>query len=150
MLKKYKTYIVQIAITLVAGGLSAFVTRDNFNIFESINKPPLSPPAIVFPIVWSVLYTLMGISAGRVKKKSGFVPFIYYLQLAVNFLWSVIFFNMQAFGFAFIWLLLLWLLILIMIAEFYRIDNPAAYLQIPYLLWVTFAGYLTFMIWMLN
>ncbi len=150
MLKKYKEYIIQIVIALAAGGLSAFITRDSFSFYETIKQPPLSPPSIVFPVVWSILFTLMGVSAGRVKRKVGTIPFVYRLQLAVNFLWSIIFFNMQAFGFAFIWLLLLWVLILIMIVEFYRIDKLAAYLQIPYLLWVTFAGYLTFMIWILN
>ena len=150
MLKKYKDYIIQIVIALAVGGISGFLVRGNFDVFDTLKKPPLAPPMMLFPIVWSILFILMGISAARIKKESSTIPFVYLLQLAVNFLWSIIFFNMQAFGFAFIWLILLWILIIIMIAEFYQIDKLAAYLQIPYLLWVTFAGYLTFMIWMLN
>lgn len=150
MLKKYKPYIVQILIALLVGGLSALITRDNYVIYEEVIKPPLAPPPILFPIVWGILYTLMGISAAIVYKEKGSVPFIYWLQLFVNFVWPIIFFNMQAFLFAFIWLVLLWVLIIIMIVEFYKINKTAGLLQIPYLLWVTFAGYLNFSIWLLS
>ena len=97
----------------------------------------------------------MGISAARVwlspdskNKVQGLR--LYILQLTFNFIWSILFFNLQAYAFAFIWLILLWLLILLMIISFSKSDKPAAYLQIPYLLWVTFAGYLNFMVWVLN
>lgn len=150
MLKKYKPYIVQILIALLVGGLSALITRDNYVIYEEVIKPPLAPPPVLFPIVWGILYILMGISAAIVYKEKGSVPFIYWLQLFVNFVWPIIFFNMQAFLFAFIWLVLLWVLIIIMIVEFYKINKTAGLLQIPYLLWVTFAGYLNFAIWLLS
>ena len=148
MFRKYRPIIFQILIALAVGGLAAFLTRDNFNVYEEVTRPPLAPPAILFPIVWTVLYTLMGISAGLVKITRGRVPFIYCLQLFVNFFWSLIFFNMQSYLFAFIWLVLLWVLIIAMILDFYHANKVAALLQIPYLLWVTFAGYLNFFIWL--
>lgn len=150
MLKKYKPYIVEVIIALLVGGAAALLTRGSYNVYNEVVKPPLAPPPVLFPIVWSILYILMGISAGLVKKESGSVPFIYRLQLAVNFVWPIIFFNMQAFLFAFIWLVLLWILIIAMIVEFYPINKTAALLQIPYLLWVTFAGYLNLAIWLLS
>ena len=150
MLKKYKPYIVEILLALAVGGLSAFLTKDAMADFETLTKPPLSPPGFLFPIVWTVLFVLMGISAGMVYKKSGSVPFIYRLSLIVNFLWSIIFFNMGAYLFAFFWLLLLLVLIIMTVADYIKVSKTAAYLQIPYLLWVIFAGYLNFGIWFLN
>ena len=150
MLKKYKPYIIEILIALAVGGLSAYLTKDSMSDFEALAKPPLSPPGFLFPIVWTVLFILMGISAGMVYEKIGRIPFIYRLSLAVNFLWSIIFFNMEAYLFAFVWLLLLLSLIIITIIEYSKVSKTAAYLQIPYLLWVIFAGYLNFFIWFLN
>lgn len=157
MWKKIKPYVISVAIALAVGGLSALITGDNMNVYKTLNTPPLAPPSVAFSIVWPVLYVLMGISAARVYTKrdtSGTQVSsalkTYALQLAVNFFWSIIFFNMRAFLFAFIWLLLLWVLILIMIVKFRRISPIAAYLQIPYLLWVTFALYLNLMIYILN
>ena len=148
MLKKYKSYIIQILIALLVGGLAGFLTRNSFDVYEQVIRPPLAPPPILFPIVWSILYTLMGISAALVYKKTSSVPLIYWLQLFVNFLWPIIFFNMEAFLFAFIWIVLLLVLIVLMIIEFYRINKLAGLLQIPYLLWTAFATYLTFFIWL--
>ena len=148
MLKKYKPYIIQILIALLVGGLAGLITRGSFNVYGELIKPALAPPPIVFPIVWGILYVLMGISAGIVYQTEGRIPFIYWLQLFVNFLWPIIFFNMQAFLFAFVWIVLLLILIVFMIIEFYRIHKTAAYLQIPYLLWTLFATYLTFFIWL--
>jgi tryptophan-rich sensory protein len=93
MLKKYKPYIIQVLIPILVGLLAAFFTRDSMNVYGEVIKPPLAPPPILFPIVWSILYTLMGISAALVYGKSGGVPLIYWLQLFVNFLWPIIFFN---------------------------------------------------------
>ncbi len=157
MWKKIKPYIISVAIALGVGFLSALLTRGNMDIYDRIRTPPLAPPGILFPIVWTVLYTLMGISSAMIYAK-GIAEKIstyealktYAKQLAVNFLWSLIFFNMEAFLLAFLWIILLWLLIIKMIKEFYKIDNVAAYLQIPYLLWVTFAAYLNFAIFLLN
>ena len=147
MWKKVKPYIISILIALGIGGLSAFLTRNSMEVYKNINQPPLTPPMILFPIVWSVLFILMGISSAIIYTKRSINPrealsglIIYGLQLIVNFFWSIIFFNMQAYLFAFIWLLLLLVLIVIMILQFRKISPLAAYLQIPYLLWVTFAG----------
>lgn len=157
MWNKLKPYVISIAIALAVGGLAAFLTRDNMDIYGRINTPPLSPPAALFPVVWTILYILMGISAAIVyvnrdenlqAAEDGLK--IYAVQLLANFGWSIIFFNFEAYWLAFIWLVLLWWLILKMIAEFRQINEVAAYLQIPYLIWVTFAGYLNFMIALLN
>ena len=157
MTKKIKPYMISIAIALAVGGLSAFITRNNISIYGDIITPPLSPPSILFPIVWTVLFILMGISAAMIytdssatkpQKKSSL--YTYALSLAVNFFWSIIFFNLRAFLFAFIWILLLLFLIIRTIMKYYKINPVAAYLQIPYVLWVTFAGYLNLAIWILN
>lgn len=157
MWHKIKPYLISILIPLAVGGLSAFYTRNNMNVFENIIKPPLTPPMTVFPIVWGILFILMGISAAIVFTKRGSFNgeaqnalFYYGLQLIVNFFWSLIFFNLQAYLFAFIWLLLLLALIIIMIVKFRKISPAAAYLQLPYLAWVFFAGYLTLSIYTLN
>ena len=155
MLKNLRPYIISTAIALAVGGLSAYLTRGNTDIYETITKPAFSPPAILFPIVWTLLYALMGISAAAVfnRRETRDVSAAmktYALQLAVNFFWSIIFFNMRAYLFAFVWIAVLWLLIILMIVEFYKIRRGAAYLQIPYFLWVTFASYLTLMIYLLN
>ena len=155
--RRIKTYVIAILIPLAVGGLAAFLTRNNMNLYAQINKPPLAPPAIVFPIVWTILYILMGVSSGRIWLKRGRNPeaavdslFTYGIQLFFNFFWSLFFFNLQEFFFAFLWLLILWGLILRMILQFRKVDGIAAVLQIPYLLWVTFAGYLNFMIYLSN
>jgi tryptophan-rich sensory protein len=120
-----------------------------------VKQPPLSPPAILFPIVWMILYALMGVSTARIStapdspnRRRGLNLFI--IQLIVNFFWSLIFFNAQAYGFAFLWLILLWFLVLWMIICFHGADSLAGLLQIPYLLWLTFAAYLSYGVWILN
>ena len=152
----WKPYAFWILFAEAIGGLSGWLTREGTRIYNAtIEQPPLSPPSIVFPIVWGILFALMGIGAARVylapasgDRSRGLLLFL--AQLAVNFFWSIIFFNLQAFGFAFIWLILLWVLILLMILSFRKVDKIAAWLQIPYLLWVTFAAYLNFGVWLLN
>lgn len=157
MWDKLKPYFISIFISLGVGGLSAFLIRKNIYIYSLLRKPPLAPPAIVFPIVWTPLYILMGIGSARIfLRKSAYLDDVfdallnYALQLIFNFLWPIIFFNMCTFLFAFIWLVVLWISIIKMIFKFSKLDTIAAYLQIPYLLWVTFAGYLNFMIYLLN
>ncbi|MBQ2935946.1 MAG: tryptophan-rich sensory protein [Lachnospiraceae bacterium] len=151
-----KQLIICIAIPLLIGSLSAFLTRDSMTTFSRVIKPPLSPPGILFPIVWTVLYALMGIasyliiSSDAAKEDVQNAIFVYALQLGINFFWSIFFFNLQWYLFSFFWLLLLWTFILYTIVVFYRISKPAAYLLIPYLLWVTFAGYLNLGIAILN
>ena len=157
MWKKIKPYVISVLIALAVGGLSALVTKGNMDIYDQIVKPKLAPPEFIFPIVWSILFVLMGISSAIVYikakqeltvQKTGIG--VYALQLVVNFFWSILFFNFQAFLLSFLWLILLWILIVIMIVRFRKISPLAAYLQIPYLAWVTFAGYLNLMIYMLN
>lgn len=122
---------------------------------ETIVKPPMSPPGWLFPIVWTILYALMGIGAARIyqsppSKVRSLGLNLFVIQLVVNFFWSPIFFQLQAFGLAFFWLLLLWALVLRMIFVFGKIDPLAAKLQIPYLIWLTFAAYLNLGVWYLN
>ena len=153
-MKNRNTYIFFTLVALLTGAISALLTSGNMDLYSSIVSPPLAPPGILFPIVWTILYTLMGISAARIyisnNNKWNTSLTVWAVQLAVNFIWSIIFFNLQAFLFAFIWLILLCALIIAMIIMFYKQDKLAAYLQIPYLIWVTFAGYLTLAIYLLN
>ncbi len=152
MSKALKTKTVFILISLAVGGLSAFLTRNGMSMFDEIQKPPLTPPPIVFPIVWTILFILMGYGAARVylKEPKSTAIEIFGVNLAVNFFWSIIFFNMRAYTFAFIWLLLLIAVVIVMIIKFYRVDKPAAYLQLPYLAWLLFAGYLNLFIALVN
>ncbi len=156
MKKTVRAYVLGIAIPVAVGLLSAFLTRGSMDIYRDIVSPPLAPPGILFPIVWTVLYVLMGIGSTMVSMapasetdRSRALLF-YGLQLMVNFFWSILFFNQRAFLFSFFWLLLLWVLIVCMIVFFRKVNKVAAYLQIPYLLWVTFAGYLNLAIYLLN
>lgn len=154
--KPWKTYLFWILFTEAVGGLSGWLTREGNQLFqETAAQPPLSPPGWVFGVVWALLFGLMGFSAARIwlsapspeQKKS---MNLFLTQLVVNFFWSLIFFNARAYGFAFLWLLLLWGLVLAMILQFRRVDPLAAKLQIPYLLWITFAAYLNLGVWYLN
>ena len=157
MWQKIKVYGTAIAIPLAVGGLSALITKDSMDMFDKINQPFLSPPSWLFPVVWTVLYILMGVSIGMIyesnsgtkeDKKKAFV--LYGLNLTVNFFWSIIFFNFQAFLIAFLWLILLIFIIVKMITAFNKIKPAAAYLQIPYIVWCCFASYLTASIWLMN
>lgn len=154
--QNWKTYLISILIAEAVGGLSGWLARDAIKLFNNtVAQPPLSPPQLVFPIVWGILYLLMGFSAARIYLKPQSTDRtkglnLYVAQLIVNFFWTLLFFNAQAFGFAFAWILLLWLLVLWMILTFRKIDPLAAWAQIPYLLWLTFAAYLNFGVWLLN
>ena len=152
MSKKLKTYITFILIPLAVGGLSAFLTRGNMDVFDTVTKPPLTPPAVVFPIVWSILYVLMGIGAARVylKNPNSSAISVFGVNLFFNFFWSIIFFNMRAFCFAFIWLLALLAVVIAMTVKFYREDKAAGLLQIPYCIWLLIAGYLNLFICLAN
>ena len=151
-----KTYAFWIVLVEAAGALSGWLTRKGVKVYNAtVEQPPLSPPSIVFPIVWGILFALMGVGAARVylapaSNARSRSLLLFLVQLVFNFFWSIIFFNLQAFGFAFLWLIALWILILLMILSFRKVDQPAAWLQIPYLLWVTFAAYLNFGVWLLN
>ena len=150
---QWKTLVTCLIIPLAIGIISALLTRNNMETFDLINKPFFAPPSWLFPVVWTILYILMGIASYLVfisKKPNKTALTVYGIQLIFNFFWSIIFFNLELYLFAFIWLVLLWLLIFKTTILFYQISKPAGYLMIPYLLWVTFAGYLNFSIYLLN
>lgn len=154
--RTWKTYAGWILLSEAVGALSGFLTREATQQYQTlVRRPPLSPPGIVFPIVWTILFALMGIGAARVDLSRDSADrtrsiILFFVQLTFNFFWSIIFFNLGSYGFAFIWLLALWGLILWMIVSFRKVDALAARLQIPYLLWVTFAAYLNLGVWLLN
>lgn len=156
MKKKIRSYVIAILIPLAVGALSAFVTRNGMDIYSDVLTPPLSPPSIAFPIVWSLLFLLMGISSGIIYNSEAPPPqkrsalYTYGTSLFFNFCWSIIFFNLRMFLFSFVWLLLLLFLIVQTILKYNKITPLAAWLQVPYFLWVSFAGYLNFAIWLLN
>lgn len=154
--RNWKIYGIWIGITEAVGALSGWLSRSGMKEYsQTVTQPPLSPPMWLFPVVWAILYALMGIGAARIwmspeslERKRGLNLFV--AQLIVNFFWSLIFFELQAFGFALVWLVLLWVLVAWMIFTFLKVDPLAAWLQIPYLLWLTFAAYLTAAVWLLN
>lgn len=155
--KKILTFVIAIIIPLAVGGFSAFLTKDNMDIYETVNTPPLSPPAFLFPVVWTILYILMGVSSGIIwlkraenKEKAENALLVYFASLVFNFIWSILFFNFRMYLFSFIWLIALLVLIILTIVKYRKLSPAAAYLQIPYLLWVAFAGYLNFGIYLLN
>lgn len=145
-----------IIISELTGVISALLSMQGMQIYEAtVMKAPLTPPGWVFSVVWTFLYALMGIGVCLVLKsektqgKSCCVN-IFIAQLIVNFFWSLIFFNAQVFGGALVWLALLWILVLAMIICFSKINTTAAWLQVPYLIWLSFAAYLNAMVWLLN
>lgn len=157
MWQKIKPYVISILISVGVGALSALLTMGSMNIYSELRTPPLSPPSVLFPIVWSVLFVLMGVSAAIIYSYREKMPenvksalTTYGASLIVNFFWSIIFFNLRLFLASFVWLLLLLFLIIKTILQYRKINKAAAYLQIPYALWVAFAGYLNFGIWVLN
>ncbi len=150
-------YSIAIAIPLTVGIASAALTKDSMDVYGELNAPPLAPPAFLFPIVWSVLFILMGISSAMIFTKKERNPeaakrgLIYYaVSLVLNFTWSIVFFNLQASFFALLVLIALLYCIVRTILEYRKVWPAAAYLQIPYALWVGFAGYLNAGIWLLN
>ena len=148
----YKSLILNIILPLAIGIIGSLLGSPNN--FDIINKPSFSPPAIVFPIVWTILYTLMGISAYIIinsddpDKKSAYL--VYLIQLIVNGLWSLFFFRFGWYLFSFFWIILLIALVIIMIDKFRKINKTAGYLQIPYLIWLIFASILNLAIYLLN
>ena len=154
MWKQYRPYVGFSAAALAVGGLSALLTSGGMKEFAALNQPPLSPPGWLFPVVWTLLYALMGISSYIVwDSRSEYTKealTIYGIQLAFNFCWSIFFFVMESFLLSLVWLGGLFVIIFIMIAAFWRINRVAAYLQIPYAVWVLFAGYLNAGIYFLN
>lgn len=155
MKSNIKKLLIYLAIPLAVGGLSALFSG-GMSDYASLNQPPLAPPGWVFPVVWTILYLLMGYAAYRVSESGAPTQqirqalLVYWLQLAVNFIWSPIFFGLELRLSAFIVLLILWLLICLTIYRFSKLDEKAGDLLLPYILWVTFAGYLNLGVFLLN
>ena len=151
-MEKVKIYIKSIFIPVILGGVIEIIIGP-FIDYNLLEKPFLSPPSIVFPIVWTILYILMGSSYGILKSKqlTDFeIDKIYYIQLIVNGLWSIFFFVAKWRLFSFVWIIILIVLIISMILKFYRKNKIAGLLQIPYLLWTLFASYLNIATYLLN
>jgi len=154
MCNKKVSSLFFILLSLGVGALSGFLNMGAMRQYQGLNQPPLAPPAWVFPVVWTILYILMGIGAGIVfcsdndKRKEALKTF--FIQLAFNFCWSFFFFTFEWRLFAFAWLIILLLLVLLMTKDFKQVSPIAAKLQIPYILWLCFAAYLNFGAWWLN
>lgn len=154
--KYWLPLLILLLTPLAVGGLSAlFATPPSFSsVYTAFTKPPLSPPAWIFPVVWTALYLLMGISSFLVYISNSTAKsdalFQYGVQLFVNFCWSIIFFRFSAFFAALVWLIFLWILVFHLIQQVWDISKWAAWLLVPYLTWITFAGYLNFGIYLLN
>ena len=156
MSRKVRVFIINILIPLAVGGLSGFLTMDGMRQFSNLNQPPLSPPGILFPIVWTILYTLMGIGAALVitstsapQVKSLSIR-VYTFQLFLNFLWPLLFFGAGAYTLAVVELVLLLFMVIFMTYLFSKSNKVAAFLQIPYILWLAFALYLNIAVAVLN
>ena len=153
---KLKILLPALALPLAVGGLAAFLTKDGMMMFNAMPKPPLTPPGWIFPAVWTALYLLMGFAsylvwmsdASAIRKERALTA--YALSLAANFIWPLIFFGMELYLLAFIWLILLWLLSAAATVLFHYISERAGKLMLPYMLWLSFAAYLNIGVWILS
>ncbi len=150
-----KSFIKNLAVPLLIGALSGFLTNADVKDFmTTAQKPIFMPPDWVFPVAWTILYALMGFAAYIIENtpspRKNKALTIYYIQLFFNFVWGFIFFSVGNYLFSFVWIITLWLLIIATILEFKLIKARAAYLLIPYLIWVTFAAVLNFSVYLLN
>ena len=151
-MSKFKVFSKSILIPLIAGALVGIITSGS-NSYNNLNQPSFAPPSVLFPIVWTILYILMGISYGIINYKSlndDRSKILYYAQLIVNLIWPILFFTLEQRFLAFVWIIILDVLIIMMIVEFYKKDKTAGLIQIPYLLWCLFATYLNYSVYMLN
>lgn len=151
-MKTISTYIKSIFLPIIIGGIVGIIIS-KFIDYDSLNLPPLAPPGILFPIIWTVLYLLMGVSYGILKNNNlvdNKTKWIYYIQLGINALWSIFFFVLKWRLFSFVWILLLIIFIVGMIVTFYEKNKYAGILQIPYLFWTLFASYLNLSIYLMN
>ncbi len=153
---QYGPLAAALAIPLAVGGFSAFLTRDGMNYFKIVSKPPLSPPTWVFPVMWTILYLMLGAASylvwvsGASNARRDRALTVYGLGLAVNFLWPIVFFTMRFYLTAFVLLLLLWILAVVTALLFSCIEEKAGKLLIPYIVWLSFAAYLNVGVWLLN
>ena len=151
-----KRLLLSLALPLLVGGFAAVITRDNMDLYSKITKPPLAPPSWLFPLVWTILYILMGVSlylvwdnnANQEVKYKAFL--LFGIQLFLNGIWSPVFFNNQQFLLSLIILVALCGFTIGMIITFYKISKPSGILQIPYFIWLVFAGYLNLAICLIN
>ncbi len=151
-MSNFKIYLRSILLPVLVGSIVGLLTSNAID-YNTLVQPAFAPPASLFPIVWTILYILMGVSYGILETNSLHdedTMFIYYIQLLVNALWSFIFFVFKWRLFAFLWILLLDVLVIIMIVRFYRKNKLSGFLQIPYLLWILFATILNFSVYLLN
>ena len=149
----WKKLLLCIAIPLAVGGLAALLSGGMGQMYQSYIKPPLSPPGWVFGVVWPILYALMGYAAYLISQSSGEKKWawgLYAVQLLVNFLWPIVFFRFEQVGAALALLAVLWVLVLLTIKEFSMLSERAGDLLIPYILWLSFALYLNFGVFVLN
>ena len=155
-MKNWKILCFWIALSEAVGITAGILTRKDVQVYSSeVIKPLLSPPPVFFPVVWTILYALMGYGAAKIfitpaSKERTKALWLFVVQLFFNFGWCFIFFSSQSFGAAFLWLLVLITTVVGMFLAFHKIDKFAAYTQIPYLLWLLFAAYLNFSVWLLN
>jgi len=151
-MENLKVYIKSILVPVIIGGIVGLIISGSMD-YNSLEKPFLSPPSIVFPIVWTILYILMGASYGILKSKNlvdDEISAIYYLQLFVNALWPIAFFVLKWRFFAFLWIIFLIVLVIYMVIKFYQKNKLAGLLQMPYLIWTLFAAYLNLFVYLLN
>ncbi|MBR3162842.1 MAG: tryptophan-rich sensory protein [Clostridia bacterium] len=152
MSSKFKIYFKSILLPVLVGGVVGFIISP-FIDYNSLQKPPLAPPSILFPIIWTVLYVLMGVSYGILKNndiENDDIDRVYYLQLFFNALWPVAFFILKWRLFAAFWIVVLAILVIVMTGRFYRKNMAAGLLQIPYVFWTLFATYLNIGVYLLN
>ena len=154
--KEKRALLVCLLLPVLGGALVGWLTRSGMADFARLDQPPLSPPGWLFPVVWSVLYLLMGLASWLVYRAAAPQPrrrralIVYGVQLLVNWIWPILFFHGDWYLLSFCWLVALWLLVLATVFCFGRCDRRAAWLLIPYLLWLSFAAYLNFAIYLLN
>lgn len=149
-----KRLALSVLLPLAVGGAAGLITRSSVERYAEVAKPLLSPPGWLFPVVWTALYILMGAAFYLVWQSDSLSKptalRYYFIQLAMNFVWPILFFNLGAYGFSFLWIVVLWIFILLTALTFYKADKRAGYLILPYLLWVTFAAYLNLGVYILN
>ena len=148
--------ILLIVLPMLVGLGSWYISKDGLLIYNAMQKPPLSPPGMVFSIAWTILYLLMGIASAIVYTNKDKIQernlglTLHFIQLILNFFWSIIFFNLGNYVFALIWLILLWLAVLAMISAYKKVSQTAYILNIPYICWLTFAAYLNLAVAIMN
>lgn len=148
-----KKLLLYILITIFIGGFFGFFIMNDSNSYNDLIKPALTPASTIFPIVWTILYILMGVSLYLISQSKGDKEKsyqIYFAQLVFNSLWTLIFFGLNMKLLSIIWIIVLIILVILMIKHFYKINKLAAFLQIPYLFWLLFALYLSIQIFLLN